>query len=128
MNGTFRSRESEKSTDAFDGAHDRLDSGATDQSSHASSITVKANHPVPVQKAKEDTYEGTVRRAGGGPMTEKGTGVRREGSDEYDDYDRDYEAYPAGSHPAEDDLPDSTMLDSVVLPAIASVRIIYSRP
>jgi serine/threonine-protein kinase 24/25/MST4 len=43
----------------------------------------------------------------------EGNGVRREPSDEYDDLE---DRLP------EDDLPDTTMLDSVVLPAIASVR------
>jgi serine/threonine-protein kinase 24/25/MST4 len=43
----------------------------------------------------------------------EGNGVRREPSDEYDDLE---------DHIPEDDLPDTTMLDSVVLPAIASVR------
>jgi hypothetical protein len=39
--------------------------------------------------------------------------MRREPSDEYDDLE---------DHIPDDDLPDTTMLDSVVLPAIASVR------
>jgi len=59
--------------------------------------------------------------------------VQREPSDEYDDdYDDQYsDTYRAGSTAQlsekmshvqlEDDLPDTTMLDSVVLPAIASL-------
>jgi serine/threonine-protein kinase 24/25/MST4 len=57
--------------------------------------------------------------------------VQREPSDEYEDYDDQYlDTYPAKVDPLshrmedvqlEDDLPDTTMLDSVILPAIASV-------
>lgn len=42
----------------------------------------------------------------------EGKGVQREPSDEYDDLE---------DHLPDDDLPDTTMLDSVVLPAIASL-------
>jgi serine/threonine-protein kinase 24/25/MST4 len=59
------------------------------------------------------------------------TNTRRETSDEYDDYDDGYDTYPSRVPPARqaspppsiDDLPDTTMLDSVVLPAIASVSV-----
>jgi hypothetical protein len=57
--------------------------------------------------------------------------VQREPSDEYEDYDDQYpDPYPSqgsvvqqklGQVQLEDDLPDTTMLDSVILPAIASV-------
>lgn len=57
--------------------------------------------------------------------------VQREPSDEYDDYDDQYvdDTYPSPrdapqqkpSQVLDDDLPDTTMLDSVILPAIASV-------
>lgn len=59
--------------------------------------------------------------------------VAREPSNEYEDYedqyyDHDYADEPANPKvvqndhdPLDDDLPDTTMLDSVILPAIASV-------
>ncbi|KIM88795.1 hypothetical protein PILCRDRAFT_61744, partial [Piloderma croceum F 1598] len=57
---------------------------------------------------------------------------QREPSDEYEDYGEHYEdVYSSrsqilqegqGEAPLEDELPDTTMLDSVILPAIASVN------
>ncbi|KAG5720904.1 Serine/threonine-protein kinase svkA [Termitomyces sp. T112] len=55
--------------------------------------------------------------------------VQREPSDEYEDYDDQYVDCPTKSDPLErmedlhvdDELPDTTMLDSVILPAIASL-------
>lgn len=59
--------------------------------------------------------------------------MQREPSDEYEDYGDQYQdTYPSrgaileegrGEVPLEDELPDTTMLDSVILPAIASVSI-----
>ena len=58
---------------------------------------------------------------------------RREPSDEYEDYDDQYvDTYSSAKgtmlhqkmqdiHVEDEDLPDTTMLDSVILPAIASV-------
>ena len=52
--------------------------------------------------------------------------VKREPSDDYDDdFEDEPNGYVAGANgrpPVDDELPDTTMLDSVVLPAIASVR------
>ncbi|KAF7792546.1 hypothetical protein EIP86_003587 [Pleurotus ostreatoroseus] len=56
--------------------------------------------------------DGTIRQAG--------NGIAREPSDEYDDDFEDEEIH-AQAQPVEDELPDTTMLDSVVLPAIASL-------
>jgi len=57
--------------------------------------------------------------------------VQREPSDEFEDYGDTYgDTYPSrsqileearGEVPLEDELPDTTMLDSVILPAIASL-------
>lgn len=56
--------------------------------------------------------------------------VQREPSDDFDDYDDQYLDYPEKPSPImqkmeelhlDDDVPDTTMLDSVILPAIASV-------
>lgn len=53
-------------------------------------------------------------------------GLARESSDEYDD---DYEDHVVTQTvPVDDELPDTTMLDSVVLPAIASVCFFIVRP
>lgn len=63
-------------------------------------------------------HQATVRHGLPGEKGSKssssgGGGQRREVVDEYDDY--------ADDRVPEDDLADTTMLDSVVLPAIASV-------
>jgi serine/threonine-protein kinase 24/25/MST4 len=63
----------------------------------------------------------------GGPGNETQTGHERESSDE--DYDDQYlDTYPRAAsvhekrdEPGDDELPDTTMLDSVILPAIASL-------
>lgn len=77
--------------------------------------------------------QATVRHMpSGGPSNETQTGHERESSDE--DYDDQYlDTYPRGTsvqekqhEPEDDELPDTTMLDSVILPAIASVRVPYS--
>ena len=63
------------------------------------------------QASRKFDSQGTIRQA---------NGVSSEPSDEYDE---DFEDQPDDGHaPGEDELPDTTMLDSVVLPAIASVR------
>jgi serine/threonine-protein kinase 24/25/MST4 len=69
----------------------------------------------------------------GGPSNDKQAGHERESSDE--DYDDQYlDTYPRGAsihekqdEPGDDELPDTTMLDSVILPAIASVRVPFSQ-
>lgn len=65
-------------------------------------------------KAKHEFNQGTVRQGG------NGHGLTREPSDEYDEDFEDQDEQD-GPPPSDDDLPDTTMLDSVVLPAIASV-------
>lgn len=71
---------------------------------------------------------------GGGPVTSNGQETHaREPSDE-DDYDDQYATtYPRGTSIIEqkpgvdedEELPDTTMLDSVILPAIASVNLFF---
>ncbi|KIP11663.1 hypothetical protein PHLGIDRAFT_17872 [Phlebiopsis gigantea 11061_1 CR5-6] len=87
------------------------------QASYPNSVAAKTDLPPlppsnPATPRKQD-FQGTVRQTG--------NGLSREPSDEYDD---DYEE-PEDVHdappPSDDDLPDTTMLDSVVLPAIASL-------
>ena len=84
-----------------------------------SSITVKAER-LPSLPSSDRADRGPSRRIDqqatvrhGVVGSAEGNGVPREPSDEYDDLE---------DHLPEDDLPDTTMLDSVVLPAIASVR------
>ena len=84
-----------------------------------SSLNAKGDLPPlppssPTTPRKYD-FQSTVRQAG------NGNGISREPSDEYDeDYD-DQDDIHHGPPPSDDDLADTTMLDSVVLPAIASV-------
>ena len=59
----------------------------------------------------------------------QGANHRKEPSDESEDYDDQYEnTYSQGTPTVvasvEDDVPDTTMLDSVVLPAIATVSVV----
>jgi serine/threonine-protein kinase 24/25/MST4 len=88
---------------------------------HVSSGSSKGDLPSLPQSnqttPKKYDSQGTVRQAG------NGNGLSREPSDEYDD-DYDDDDIHDGPPPSDDDLPDTTMLDSVVLPAIASVRVV----
>ncbi|KAJ7292981.1 kinase-like domain-containing protein [Mycena rebaudengoi] len=102
-----------------------------------SSITVKGElpplPPSPAHSRRVD-QQATVRHMppdNAGPRTGSRV-VQREPSDEYDDeYDEYSDTYAArgavqiqeklGQVQLEDDLPDTTMLDSVILPAIASL-------
>lgn len=88
---------------------------STETDSAASSTTARAAGLQPLSPSERSFTrkidQATVRHGVVG--SNEGNGVRREPSDEYDDLE---------DHLPEDDLPDTTMLDSVVLPAIASVR------
>lgn len=95
--------------------------------------------PSPATPRKFD-QQATVRHqppsapdySSGSRMSQRTVTVQREPSDEYDDYDDQYtDAYPPEvdavaekmSHAQlDEEVPDTTMLDSVILPAIASVR------
>ena len=66
----------------------------------------------PSTPRKFNDNQGTVRQAN----------KLRESSDDYEDDYEDQEIARAVQGNGEDELPDTTMLDSVVLPAIASVR------
>ncbi|PBL00249.1 Pkinase-domain-containing protein [Armillaria gallica] len=116
-------------------------SGSTDSSNHTSStltVTAAATKPLPNTPQAQRKYDrqATVRHAPP-PPPENGSRlahrpVQREPSDEYDDdQDSQYASY-ANSEPdvieeklaqaqLEDEVPDTTMLDSVILPAIASL-------
>ncbi|KZV61605.1 Pkinase-domain-containing protein [Peniophora sp. CONT] len=79
---------------------------ASDSSSMASSITAKGDRLPAVPREAPD--QSTLRDT---PVSQRQ--AYREPSDEYDDYEDD--------HPPEDDVADTAMLDTVVLPAIASL-------
>ncbi|KAF7337543.1 Pkinase-domain-containing protein [Mycena sanguinolenta] len=113
-------------------------SGGSSYISTNSSITVKGDQrdlpPLPPSPAaSRHLDQATVRHMPPDANARNSYhSVQREPSDEYDDdYDDQYSDY---SHPStaqlsdklsqvqlEDDLPDTTMLDSVILPAIASL-------
>jgi serine/threonine-protein kinase 24/25/MST4 len=114
-NSTTRSRASSGSGASIASANgSRRDPSAETDTTVASSITAKPDRlPALADRStpRKHDQQATVRHGVVG--SNEGNGVRREPSDEYDDLE---------DHLPEDDLPDTTMLDSVVLPAIASVR------
>ena len=113
-NGTTRSRGSSGSGASIASANgSRRDPSAETDTTLAPSITAKPDRLAPSDRGtpRKLDQQATVRHGVVGSY--EGNGVRREPSDEYDDLE---------DHLPEDDLPDTTMLDSVVLPAIASVR------
>ena len=116
-NGTTRSRGSSGSGASIASAKgSRRDPSTETDTTLVPSITAKPDRLPPLAPSDRSTprkndQQATVRHGVVG--SSEGNGVRREPSDEYDDLE---DRLP------EDDLPDTTMLDSVVLPAIASVR------
>ncbi|KAF5385385.1 hypothetical protein D9615_001076 [Tricholomella constricta] len=126
-NGTRRSDGSDSSFSTRQG------SGGS--AKFVSSVNTKGELP-PLPPSAPQTpssfSQSTVRHMPPGTPTSKGGSqrtIQREPSDEYDDYDDQYVDYPAKPDPLQkledvqldDDLPDTTMLDSVILPAIASL-------
>ena len=88
--------------------------------SYTGSVTAKGDlPPLPGSPStpKKHDFQGTVRQSG--------NGLSREPSEEYDDDFEDEDDIHNAPPPSDDDLPDTTMLDSVVLPAIASVRAFF---
>ncbi|OJT09579.1 Serine/threonine-protein kinase svkA [Trametes pubescens] len=110
MNGRTPSEDSSNSSSTFTAGR----RGVSDTSSIATSVNTKGELPplpasAPATTAhKRFDQQATIRH---GP-----NGLGREPSDE-DDYNGDY----TSNREPDDDLPDTTMLDSVVLPAIASL-------
>ena len=112
-------------------------SSSSSNNSYSSSVTAKGELPPLPPSApatpKRNSQQDTVRNTPTGSDSE-GTqrGIRREPSDEYDEYNQQYtHPYSAQNDhsqrsrghtrvPSDEQLPDTTMLDSVVLPAIAS--------
>ena len=88
-----------------------------------SPIANKGDHlpPIPPPPAKKYDVEATVKHAlPKDPGTARAT-VQRESSDEYDDYDEDFAHNEGPNGNGDTELADTTLLDSVVLPALASV-------
>jgi len=83
----------------------------------------KGDHlpPIPPPPVKKYDVEATVKHA-----LSKGSGiaratVQREPSDDFDDYDEDFVHHEGQNGSSEAESPDTTLLDSVVLPALASL-------
>jgi serine/threonine-protein kinase 24/25/MST4 len=101
-------------------------SGASFRSSLASKGELPPLPPTPTGYDQQ----ATVRMPSGG-LDGVGVNHTKEPSDEFDDYGDQYaDRYMQSTlqqkvilQPIEDDVPDTTMLDSVVLPAIASVSL-----
>ncbi|KAI0756395.1 Pkinase-domain-containing protein [Daedaleopsis nitida] len=107
-NGTTRSDDSSNSSSTYTPPR----RGASDTSSLATTINAKGDLPpipaaAPPPPSKKYDQQATIRHGN--------SGLAREPSDE-DDYGSEYVRGEV-----DDDLPDTTMLDSVVLPAIASL-------
>ncbi|KAL6304006.1 Pkinase-domain-containing protein [Sparassis latifolia] len=120
INGSTPSDDSSGSGSSF--ARTRRDISASGSSSQTASINFKGDLPplppsAPPTPKKAD-QQATIRHGGS-------ISLSREPSDEYDDaYDITEPALApvaASNGVTEDELPDTTMLDSVVLPAIATL-------
>ena len=115
-NKTSRSRGSSGSGASIAGPNvpGKVPSTETDAIAPSTTPRPSGLQPLPASErgsTRRIDQQATVRHGIVG--SNEGNGIRREPSDEYDDLE---------DHLPEDDLPDTTMLDSVVLPAIASVR------
>ncbi|KAA1471449.1 Pkinase-domain-containing protein [Dentipellis sp. KUC8613] len=121
-NGTTRSRGSSGSGSSIKSSNGiRRGASSDSNATIPASITAKGDQlpPLPQTTPKKYDHEATVRH-GLASVTEAKTPkgiLKRDPSDEYDEFD-DHELADDG---ADDDLADTTMLDSVVLPAIASL-------
>ena len=127
-NGVSQSRDSSESSTRFG-------SGSSGSSTKFSTSAKGDLPPLPPSASsapsKFSDHQATVRNMPGESVTPKNGPTQRELSDEYEDYGEHYEdAYSSrsqilqedrGEATLEDELPDTTMLDSVILPAIASV-------
>jgi len=114
-NKTSRSRGSSGSGASIAGANGPRRVPSTEADNAASSSTARAAGIQPLPSSERSStrrvdQQATVRHGVVGGN--EGNGIQREPSDEYEDLE---------DHLPEDDLPDTTMLDSVVLPAIASL-------
>ena len=120
------------------GSTTRRGSGSSGSSMKSSTTSKGDLPPLPPSASstpnKYSDHQATLRNAPGESAAPKHNSIQREPSDEDEDYGEQYEdAYTShiqegrGQVVLEDELPDTTMLDSVILPAIASVSI-YNLP
>ncbi|KAG6888234.1 hypothetical protein C0992_009226 [Termitomyces sp. T32_za158] len=110
------------------------ESGSSD---YTSSINTKGELPplpqsAPHTPSRSSFSQSTIRhmpQSVHSPQKDSRRSVQKESTNEYEDYDDQYVDYPTKSDPVarmedlhvDDDMPDTTMLDSVILPAIASL-------
>jgi serine/threonine-protein kinase 24/25/MST4 len=137
---TWENNGSTRSDGSSDSSSRGSSSSVYSHTSIASSVTAKGELP-PIPPGSPNKFrdeQATVRHAhSNGSDEDQATqrGVRREPSDEIYDYEDRYIPDPYAPQPVvtkpatqnhvpahlDEDLPDTTMLDSVILPAIASV-------
>jgi len=123
-NGTTRSDDSSASSSSSTFTSGRREvSGSTQATSISAKTELPPLPPSAPSTPKKFDQQATIRNG-------TAAGVTRQSSDEYDDdyEDHDVDGFPASGAalnnprvPIDDELPDTTMLDSVVLPAIASL-------
>ena len=109
-------------------------SSSSSSTSNTSSLTAKGELPPLPATPKSYDQQATVRNM---PSSGNRADLKikhKAPSDEFEDYGEDFLGTYSQStiqqkiapRPVEDDIPDTTMLDSVILPAIASVSFYYS--
>jgi hypothetical protein len=101
----------------------------SDTSTVVATITAKGElPPIPVKASEKYNREATVKHGlqNGVPEAKMRITTSSESLDEYDEYDDDYHEQANFNNGDADDLPPASILDTVVLPALASVSV--SRP
>lgn len=104
--------------------HNGVRSGPSDAPTIVASITTKGELPSGPVKTPETYSSGATLKHGlqnGAPETKIRGTTRSELPDEYDDYDDDYQEQAHFNNGDAEDLPNASILDSVVLPALASL-------
>ncbi|KAG6911279.1 hypothetical protein DXG01_002118 [Tephrocybe rancida] len=129
---TWENHDSVRS-DAAESSQSHRGSGSRYTSSMNTKHELPPLPPSAPQTPRSSSFsQSTVRHMPPGahaPPKDTQRSIQREPSDDYDDYDDQYVDSPAKPDPlqtmedlhVDDELPDTTMLDSVILPAIASL-------
>ena len=127
-NGRAPSDDSEDSVSGSSSTFSRRGPSASTEATTVNSKTELPPLPTPSPPTpRKFDQQATIRNGSVAAVA-----ARRQPSDEYDDdYEDGPNGYAAGAAngrpPVDDELPDTTMLDSVVLPAIASVRYLNAK-